>query len=551
MIIACSNGADLGAEPVQGDAGALEEVRTFEAAAVDALPNSDCTLHPQGDPSPEQSVPVMVDEDGVARFDALRATEADDVLYLDLDCRDQTGKTATYTVDLQSEATFTLRPRDDSKSTRPIRPALTGDPMAWSEEALIAGGYGLRPDPVQAPENFEKWLRSVSKPARAAAIHRVDGAPSFQSMSRSDDHVWGGGILLGGAPYDAVSAEVVFAKAVPQGGTTKQIGAYWAGIGGFGNNTLIQSGAVINTSATAASYGVWREYCCGGTGYKNGADNNFYAASPGDDILIQSWACNSKGAFDVNGGYGCFYMSDYTNDSFVSCTLPNGSGGCKDGVQDPKSSTWCCPSLPQPHAFNGNSAEFIYERPSGNGESSVVQSGRSRIFNTMAHSTSLKTWVDFSSDPNVQLRTLTTNDGNERVLKNGAWTSKSEFVFKDPPAPSAFGCGILLTGQGLTPGRSLWSCDGVFQLILQTDGNLVLYQGAKALWSSRTNGKAGFEVIMQSDGNLVLYDPYGTALWASGTNNHPGSALALTPASTANPRMKIIDENGATIWHVP
>ena len=62
--------------------------------------------------------------------------------------------------------------------------------------------------------------------------------------------------------------------------------------------------------------------------------------------------------------------------------------------------------------------------------------------------------------------------------------------------------------------------NGTYQLIMQGDGNLVIYNPG-AIWSTKTNGHAGAYLVLQTDGNLVIYDSSG-AIWASGTNGNPG-----------------------------
>ena len=54
-------------------------------------------------------------------------------------------------------------------------------------------------------------------------------------------------------------------------------------------------------------------------------------------------------------------------------------------------------------------------------------------------------------------------------------------------------------------------------LLLQTDGNLVLYtRTGTALWASGTGGKGLSDLVMQNDGNLVLYlRSTGKATWSS------------------------------------
>ena len=69
--------------------------------------------------------------------------------------------------------------------------------------------------------------------------------------------------------------------------------------------------------------------------------------------------------------------------------------------------------------------------------------------------------------------------------------------------------------------------NGNYAFIMQTDGNLVLYNGSTAIWASNTSGNPGAYCTMQSDGNLVVYSSSGGALWATGTNGNPGAYVTL------------------------
>ena len=93
------------------------------------------------------------------------------------------------------------------------------------------------------------------------------------------------------------------------------------------------------------------------------------------------------------------------------------------------------------------------------------------------------------------------------------------------PCPT-FAGNILATNHILFPGESINSLNGQFQFILQEDGNLVLYHGKKALWTSRTKGKGGRKLVMQRDGNLVLYGKRNP-VWATSTNGNRGAYLKL------------------------
>ncbi len=111
------------------------------------------------------------------------------------------------------------------------------------------------------------------------------------------------------------------------------------------------------------------------------------------------------------------------------------------------------------------------------------------------------------------------------------------------PAPAP-GCGKLLSGQSLSVNQSVASCDGRFRLVMQGDGNLVLYQGGTPLWHTFTNGRGGALAAMQPDGNFVLYTAGGTALWHSYTYNRPGAFL-----SVQNDGNLVIYDGSTVRWH--
>jgi len=68
-------------------------------------------------------------------------------------------------------------------------------------------------------------------------------------------------------------------------------------------------------------------------------------------------------------------------------------------------------------------------------------------------------------------------------------------------------------------GRALWA-NGVFStryIVLQADGNLVGYTDSNtATWSTRTNGSGATLLRVQNDGNVVLYAG-SRAVWSTGT----------------------------------
>jgi CHAP domain len=94
-----------------------------------------------------------------------------------------------------------------------------------------------------------------------------------------------------------------------------------------------------------------------------------------------------------------------------------------------------------------------------------------------------------------------------------------------PPAIAAAGTDTLWRGETLQTNQLLRSKDGRFRLIMQGDGNLVLYGPNGAAWDSKTSG-SGARAIMQGDGHFVVYTG-STATFATGTAGTPSDALVV------------------------
>ena len=98
-------------------------------------------------------------------------------------------------------------------------------------------------------------------------------------------------------------------------------------------------------------------------------------------------------------------------------------------------------------------------------------------------------------------------------------------------------------------------------LTVQGDGNLVIYKGKRAVWSryaenqvvypghrlrpgvSVVSYSAQSRLIMQTDGNLVMYGPGGTVKWAL-TTSAPGTTARMTLTG----QLEVEGPTGALIW---
>jgi len=104
----------------------------------------------------------------------------------------------------------------------------------------------------------------------------------------------------------------------------------------------------------------------------------------------------------------------------------------------------------------------------------------------------------------------------------------AQCIEANTPAPAD--TGVLSGGGTIGIDQSLVAPGGASRLTFQSDGNLVLYckraDGWVPRWSTDTWGRTVTTCVMQTDGNLVLYnndDP----VWSSNTWTFPGSRLVV------------------------
>lgn len=104
----------------------------------------------------------------------------------------------------------------------------------------------------------------------------------------------------------------------------------------------------------------------------------------------------------------------------------------------------------------------------------------------------------------------------------------------------------LASGKALTLGQYLLSPNEEYKLVMQIDGNLVLYRTSDnfAMWASNTYGIGANLCEMQAeDGNLVIYNAGGQPLWASATDGNAGAVLILQDDGKV-----VIYKSGKPIW---
>ncbi len=120
--------------------------------------------------------------------------------------------------------------------------------------------------------------------------------------------------------------------------------------------------------------------------------------------------------------------------------------------------------------------------------------------------------------------TLVLQDDGDLVIYDGA----NQVVWQTHTGPAILDRGsVLASGRLLTytpPGYL-----GRTRLIMQSNGDLVLYWGGRAVWTSHTD-VPGSRLVLLHNGNLVIYTPANRAVWQSGTKGIRPAGLEVGAA---------------------
>lgn len=148
--------------------------------------------------------------------------------------------------------------------------------------------------------------------------------------------------------------------------------------------------------------------------------------------------------------------------------------------------------------------------------SAYIQSGSFSSGNVTLH---MNAWTGYNVQAVVHHPTSGGSGGSVPVATGGPGIGVGNAVY--------LGTDHLIVNQTMQANEYITSSNIQSVLIMQSDGNLVVYTGPGyvATWSSGTYGNPGAYVQLQSNGDVVVYSATGSLLWHSGQYGSPSELL--------------------------
>ena len=113
-----------------------------------------------------------------------------------------------------------------------------------------------------------------------------------------------------------------------------------------------------------------------------------------------------------------------------------------------------------------------------------------------------------------------------------------------PPAPPQRE--VLNSGEQGSPGEQMVSPNRQYRLIMQSDGNLVIYDAANTpLWNTGTEGSSGTVFRVNPDGNPVVVRPGNIPVCTFDINGR-GHAVRVVLQNDSN--LVVVDDVGVVLW---
>ncbi|MEW1825376.1 protein kinase [Streptomyces sp. NPDC088196] len=217
-----------------------------------------------------------------------------------------------------------------------------------------------------------------------------------------------------------------------------------------------------------------------------------------------------------------------------------------DGTRETHAATLLAPNPGHPTPTRLHPADGYGPYPAGTGQTPQADgggtrggSGRRRLWIVLgavalvgvASSGLLLSHAFDDKDKGTASPHVTPSASAGRAAQVSASPSESGATASPTPSPSASATGglpdavVVKSPFTFEVGKVVQTVRS--KLIMQPDGNLVLYDAAgTAHWASQTQGE-GNTAVFQADGNLVVYNAQHQALWSSNTQGATDASLKV------------------------
>jgi hypothetical protein len=328
------------------------------------MPDAACDLHVEYAGQPDHQLRIYANGDGYVKIHVTAKQQSEDGIHAQLDCR-VNGKAVRYPLHLRASSSPTAAmpaPRTVMPAPKgsKVMPALSQqEAQQLSDEELIDRGFPPRPDASTSPDAYAKWVDLVSQPITMVTPHLVarteiapsapaQGIPQQQGIQYgATSSNWSGYVDFGSyRGFTAVYGQWNVPTIVACESNTTTYSGFWVGLDGYSTSDLVQDG----TSQTCTdfggifnflSYSAWEEVVPN----QPYSQNVSISPNPGDSFWAEAWVGDAYHNYNPNGGYAWFNMWDTTQRQGVLVSVPLGST-----------------------KFNGNTAEWIMERPTVGGQ---------------------------------------------------------------------------------------------------------------------------------------------------------------------------------------
>lgn len=346
-VLLCGLTASASNPKVVAEQGFTITPNAETAIVLKAQPDAACDLHAVGT-SDTRSKRFYANGDGYVKIHANAREGIEGRVQLDCSAN---GKAVSYPLHLLASSTPTSdMPAPQSKMPLPkgstVRPALSeAQAQSMTDEQLDKLGYPARPDVLNSPDRYAKWLDRISRPMTVLPTHLVSTNVTATPGSYTSTN-WSGleAHSKNQHQYSAVTATWVVPPillASSDGNT--DYSSFWIGLDGDGTKDLVQAGTEQDAAEflgfVFSGYYAWSELL------PNQPTENFVSdVDAGDEMAVEVWIGTGSGSPNPNGNRGSFRITDVT-----------------------QSQEWRFDTALSGTKYNGTEAEWIMERPTVDG----------------------------------------------------------------------------------------------------------------------------------------------------------------------------------------